>query len=127
MKRGSWSHWRRRCLVRAIPPKSWPTYKKRWANSAPRLLRRSSARKCLNWSSAWSIRQDNDHGIVMSDITYIKGDATCPRAKGVKLICHICNDLGGWGKGFVLAISNRWKEPDQQYRVWHAERGHNGF
>jgi O-acetyl-ADP-ribose deacetylase (regulator of RNase III) len=63
----------------------------------------------------------------MSDITYIKGDATCPRAKGVKLICHICNDLGGWGKGFVLAISNRWKEPDQQYRVWHAERGHNGF
>lgn len=32
-------------------------------------------------------------------ITYIKGDATCPQAKGVKIICHVCNDLGGWGKG----------------------------
>lgn len=37
----------------------------------------------------------------MSGITYLKGDATAPQAKGVKLIVHVCNDLGGWGKGFV--------------------------
>jgi hypothetical protein len=29
-----------------------------------------------------------------------------------KLICHICNDLGGWGKGFVLALSRRWEGPE---------------
>jgi O-acetyl-ADP-ribose deacetylase (regulator of RNase III) len=63
----------------------------------------------------------------MSGITYINGDATCPQAKGVKLICHICNDLGGWGKGFVLAISRRWKAPEQQYRAWYADRTNNDF
>ena len=56
------------------------------------------------------------------NITYIKGDATCPQAKGVKIICHVCNDLGGWGKGFVLAVSKRWKEPEVEYRAWHASK-----
>lgn len=28
-------------------------------------------------------------------------------------------DLGGWGKGFVLAISKRWKSPEAEYRAWH--------
>jgi O-acetyl-ADP-ribose deacetylase (regulator of RNase III) len=63
----------------------------------------------------------------MSGITYIKGDATCPQAKGVKIICHICNDLGGWGKGFVLAISRRWEEPEAEYRKWHATGQESGF
>lgn len=30
----------------------------------------------------------------MAGITYIKGDATSPQAKGVKIIAHVCNDLG---------------------------------
>ncbi len=63
----------------------------------------------------------------MSTITYLKGDATCPQAKGVKIICHICNDLGGWGKGFVTAISKRWKEPEQEYRAWHSSKNENDF
>ena len=63
----------------------------------------------------------------MNDIRYLKGDATCPQAKGMKLICHVCNDLGGWGKGFVLAISRRWKEPEAQYRAWYADRKDNDF
>lgn len=63
----------------------------------------------------------------MSDIRYIKGDATCPQAKGIKLICHICNDLGGWGKGFVMAISRRWPAPEEQYRTWHRNRSKNDF
>lgn len=62
----------------------------------------------------------------MSKITYIKGDATCPQAKGTKIICHICNDIGGWGKGFVLALSKRWPEPESEYRKWHAGKI-NGF
>jgi hypothetical protein len=34
----------------------------------------------------------------MSAITYLKGDATCPQAKGAKIIGHICNDIGGWAQ-----------------------------
>ncbi|WP_306766628.1 hypothetical protein [Tenacibaculum sp. M341] len=63
----------------------------------------------------------------MKEIKYIKGDATSPQAKGVKIIAHICNDLGGWGKGFVLAVSKRWKEPEISYRKWHRERSKNDF
>lgn len=60
-------------------------------------------------------------------IRYLKGDATNPQAAGVKIICHICNDLGGWGKGFVLAVSKRWKEPEADYRSWHREGMEAGF
>ena len=55
----------------------------------------------------------------MSEITYLKGDATCSQAKGRKIICHICNDIGKWRKGLVLAISRRWKDPEEQFKAWH--------
>ncbi|SOE07774.1 hypothetical protein SAMN06272765_8688 [Streptomyces sp. Ag109_G2-15] len=43
----------------------------------------------------------------MSEITYVRGDATVPSVKGAKVIAHVCNDIGGWGKGFVLgAVQN---------------------
>ncbi len=61
----------------------------------------------------------------MSSITYLKGDATAPGTKGNKVIAHISNDIGGWGKGFVLAISKRWKEPEREYRAWY--RSGEGF
>ena len=60
-------------------------------------------------------------------ITYVKGDATQPQGRGNKIIAHICNDLGGWGKGFVLAISKRWSEPEAAYRAWHKARAKNDF
>ncbi|MEU9859610.1 macro domain-containing protein [Streptomyces sp. NPDC047971] len=63
----------------------------------------------------------------MSGITYVRGDATAPGGKGVKIIAHVCNDLGGWGKGFVLALSRRWPEPEAAYRRWHRERARNDF
>jgi O-acetyl-ADP-ribose deacetylase (regulator of RNase III) len=53
------------------------------------------------------------------DINYIKGDATQPFGEGPKILMHVCNDIGGWGRGFVLAISKRWPEPEQCYREWH--------
>ncbi|MFV2117832.1 macro domain-containing protein [Streptomyces sp. Act-28] len=60
-------------------------------------------------------------------IRYVKGDATAPMGKGVKIIAHVCNDLGGWGKGFVVALSRRWPEPEASYRRWHRERAGNDF
>src|SRR4051812_7252124 len=63
----------------------------------------------------------------MTPLRIIKGDATSPQAKGPKVIAHVCNDLGGWGKGFVLAISKRWPEPERAYRDWHRHRAENDF
>lgn len=53
-------------------------------------------------------------------ITYRIGDATAPIGTGPKIIVHVCNDLGKWGKGFVLAINKRWKEPEAAYRAAFA-------
>lgn len=43
------------------------------------------------------------------------------------MIAHVCNDSGGWGKGFVLALSRRWPEPEAAYRAWHRGRASNDF
>ena len=58
----------------------------------------------------------------MKDIQYIKGDATSPKISGNKIIVHVCNDIGAWGKGFVMAISKRWKKPENQYREWFKSK-----
>lgn len=52
------------------------------------------------------------------DITYLKGDATTPTTTGNKIIVHICNDIGAWGKGFVVALSKKWKAPEKEYKAW---------
>ena len=52
----------------------------------------------------------------MSEIKYVIGDATHPVGEGQKLILHIVNDSNKWGRGFVLALSKRWKEPEKLYR-----------
>jgi O-acetyl-ADP-ribose deacetylase (regulator of RNase III) len=54
-------------------------------------------------------------------IIYLKGDATRPApSPSPQIIAHICNDIGGWGAGFVLALSRRWRQPESAYRAWHA-------
>ncbi|GGM35161.1 macro domain-containing protein [Dactylosporangium sucinum] len=63
----------------------------------------------------------------MTEVAYVRGDATSPQAAGPKIIAHVCNDLGGWGKGFVVAISRRWPEPERDYRDWHRHRASNDF
>ncbi|MBI5549228.1 MAG: macro domain-containing protein [Deltaproteobacteria bacterium] len=60
-------------------------------------------------------------------IRYVKGDATEPTANGAKVIVHVCNDVGGWGKGFVMAISKRWPQPEAAYRAWFKQRATNDF
>jgi O-acetyl-ADP-ribose deacetylase (regulator of RNase III) len=54
-------------------------------------------------------------------VNYVRGDATEPPAGGNRIIGHICNDIGGWGRGFVVAVSKRWPEPERAYRRWAAE------
>jgi O-acetyl-ADP-ribose deacetylase (regulator of RNase III) len=52
-------------------------------------------------------------------IQYVIGDATHPIGTGIRIIAHVVNHLGGWGKGFVLSLSQRWPEPEAKYRDWH--------
>lgn len=49
-------------------------------------------------------------------VTYLKGDATYPDTDGPKIIAHVCNDIGAWGRGFVLSLSKRWSAPENAYR-----------
>lgn len=56
------------------------------------------------------------------EIKYIKGDATNPNGDDNKIIVHVCNDIGAWGKGFVMALSNRWPQPEAEYRAWFKSK-----
>ena len=49
-------------------------------------------------------------------IKYLKGDATSRIGEGKKAIIHVSNCNNGWGRGFVLAISAKWKQPELEYR-----------
>lgn len=59
-------------------------------------------------------------------IEYIKGDATLPVGEGLKVITHVCNNVGGWGSGFVLALNGRFGtavcSPRDMYQFWHKEK-----
>lgn len=63
----------------------------------------------------------------MPSIRYIVGDATRPVGHGPKVIVHVCNDRGVWGKGFVMAVSKQWKEPEAAYRRWYKQEGDTPF
>lgn len=58
----------------------------------------------------------------------VKGDATKPQFLGNDtkvIIPHVCNDIGMWGSGFVLALNNAFGfGPRQAYLRWYGgERG----
>lgn len=59
-------------------------------------------------------------------IHYVTGDATQPIGDGPKIICHVCNDIGAWGAGFVLALSKRWRAPEVEYRLAHYHQSTDG-
>jgi len=54
-------------------------------------------------------------------IRYLKGDATSPIVKPA-IIVHVCNDIGAWGAGFVLALSQKWNRPEKSYRDWFQNK-----
>ena len=55
----------------------------------------------------------------MNEILYSNGDATLPQGQGPGIIAHVCNDIGQWGKGFVLPLGKRYPEAEKQYREWY--------
>ncbi len=63
----------------------------------------------------------------MKKIIYTVGDATKPEGAGSKIIAHICNDIGAWGRGFVLALSKLSPAPERAFREWYRGRERNYF
>jgi hypothetical protein len=35
---------------------------------------------------------------------------------------HVCNDIGGYGSGFVAALNKRWNAPKDNYKLWHSKK-----
>jgi O-acetyl-ADP-ribose deacetylase (regulator of RNase III) len=58
-------------------------------------------------------------------INFVKGDATkAVSSSGSPVaIAHVCNNLGGWGKGFVLSLSAMNPAPERPYRASFS-KGH---
>lgn len=56
-------------------------------------------------------------------INYIVGDATNPIGSGLKYLIHIVNNRKKWGKGFVLAVSRKWKQPEEEFRKANLKLG----
>jgi len=54
-------------------------------------------------------------------IIHVKGDATTPQkvdSAETVIIPHVCNDIGAWGAGFVLALSRKWDKPEADYKAF---------
>jgi O-acetyl-ADP-ribose deacetylase (regulator of RNase III) len=53
----------------------------------------------------------------MPQLHYLIGDATAPTCSPA-IIAHCCNSSNGWGRGFVLALSAKFPEPEREYHNW---------
>lgn len=60
--------------------------------------------------------------ILPPELFYGTGDATLPKGDGPCIIAHVCNDIGGWGKGFVQPLGRRYPEAETQYRAWFRRK-----
>jgi O-acetyl-ADP-ribose deacetylase (regulator of RNase III) len=51
-------------------------------------------------------------------IKYVEGNAVSPDVQENEpfIIVHVCNDMGAWGSGFVMALSEKWSQPEREYR-----------
>lgn len=53
-------------------------------------------------------------------VTYVKGDATCVHVtEGLRIIAHVCNNIGGFGSGFAACVAKRWPIVKFRYKLWH--------
>lgn len=42
-----------------------------------------------------------------------------PKIRAMTIIAHVCNDIGGWGSGFVVPLGKTWPQTESRYRSWH--------
>lgn len=54
------------------------------------------------------------------NIEYKKGDAT--NIKNNQMLVHICNNIGKWGAGFVVALSKKSNKPERQFKLNYKDK-----
>jgi Zn-dependent peptidase ImmA (M78 family)/O-acetyl-ADP-ribose deacetylase (regulator of RNase III) len=60
---------------------------------------------------------------IKSQFSIIRGDATKPRGKELKIICQIVNDKAlTWGAGFALAVRKEWPAAQRDFTNWATSR-----
>ncbi len=55
-------------------------------------------------------------------IQYVTGDVTSPLGEGERIVAHVCNDEGKWGRGVSGAIGRRWPAAEGAFRGWKTAR-----
>lgn len=73
----------------------------------------------LEFESEWDKTITPD---VLNDyVSFSYGDASIPLSKS-KMIIHIVNNKGKWGKGFVVPLSKRYPAVKEEYLKWFSEK-----
>lgn len=66
----------------------------------------------------------------MGSMKTVIGDVTNPQSDSSKpiIITHVCNDLGAWGAGFVLAINKAFgTDAMNKYKTWCTDGESDGI
>lgn len=61
----------------------------------------------------------------MKPITYLKGDVRNSTVQGNKILAHVCNNCGAYGKGVALAIKEKWPIACNEYKKWANSKSSN--
>ena len=65
--------------------------------------------------------------VLPPELFYGTGDATLPTGEGRYVIAHLCNDIGVWGRGFVVALARRYPNAEAEYRAWSRRKADPPF
>jgi hypothetical protein len=57
-------------------------------------------------------------------ISYIDGDVTKSKVKGLKVLPHIVNSDGFWNSGVVVPIGKKWPHVKEAYCDWYQTTNH---
>jgi O-acetyl-ADP-ribose deacetylase (regulator of RNase III) len=60
----------------------------------------------------------------MTSIQHVVGSAAQPQGDGRKIIAHVCNNAGVWGRGFARTLDRFWPQARVAYKAWYKELGY---
>lgn len=58
----------------------------------------------------------SESGFSVAQLRYVTDDATLPQGSGARVIAHVCNNRGGYGAGFALAVAKRYPRAKTKYQ-----------
>jgi O-acetyl-ADP-ribose deacetylase (regulator of RNase III) len=55
-------------------------------------------------------------------IEHLIGDVTLPEGTDRRILAHVCNDVGAYGRGVAGDVAARYPRAEREYRTWYAGR-----